>query len=270
MTARIRLGTQGWNYDAWVGPFYPEGTRASDYLGVYARAFDTVEIDSTFYAIPSAKVVRGWASRVPDGFAFALKLPQAVTHEQRLRGDAIDIANRFFDVARELGPKLGPILIQMGPGFAPAEEGALREFLPLLPNDLRLAIEFRQKGWLRDDICALLTEHQVALALSDGRWMPRQQLLALAERPTGSFAYLRWMGPDRTLVDYSHIQVDRSEELATWSAAVKALAVRLPSVYGYVNNHFAGHSPASVRELARLLGLPVVEPRQLGDQMTLF
>lgn len=268
--ADIRLGTQGWNYDAWVGPFYPDGTRPPDYLGVYSRAFNTVEVDSTFYAIPPAKVVRGWASRVPAGFTFALKLPQAVTHEQRLRGSATDIANRFFDVARELGGKLGPILIQLGPDFAPVEEGALREFLPLLPNDLHLAIEFRQKGWLRDDICTLLHEHQVALALSDGKWIPRRQLLNLAGKPTGSFAYLRWMGPDRTIVDYSHVQVDRSEELAAWSAAVRALAVRLPSVYGYMNNHFAGHSPQSVRELSRLLGLPVVEPRQLGEQMTLF
>ena len=270
MPARIHLGTQGWNYDAWVGPFYPTGTRAPDYLGVYARAFGTVEVDSTFYAIPSVKVVRGWASRVPDGFTFALKLPQAATHEQRLRGDAIDIARRFFDVARELGPKLGPILIQLGPDFSPVEEGALREFLPLLPNDLQLAIEFRQKGWIRDDILTVLHEHQIALTLSDGRWIPRKQLLALAERPTGSFAYLRWMGPDRTIVDYSHVQVDRSEEVAAWSAAVQALAVRVNTVYGYVNNHFSGHSPTTVRELSQRLGLPVVEPQQLGEQMTLF
>ena len=270
MTARIRLGAQGWNYDDWVGPFYPAGTRAPDYLGVYARAFDTVEVDSTFYAIPPVKVVRAWAARVPEGFTFALKLPQAATHEQRLRGDAIDTARRFFDVARELGPKLGPILIQLGPDFSPVEAGALREFLPLLPNDLDLAIEFRHKGWIRDDILALLHEQQVALALSDGRWIPRKKLLSLAERSTGRFAYLRWMGPDRTIVDYSRIQVDRSEELAAWSAAVKALAVRVRHVYGYVNNHFAGHSPASLRELSRLLGLPVVDPGQLGEQMTLF
>ena len=270
MIATVRLGTQGWNYDAWVGPFYPERTRAADYLGVYARAFDTVEVDSTFYAIPSVKVVRGWASRVPEHFTFALKLPQAATHEQRLRGDAINVARRFFDVARELGAKLGPILIQLGRGFAPVEEGALREFLPLLPNDLKLAIEFRQKEWIREDILALLHEHQIALALSDGRWIPRKQLLVLAERPTSSFAYLRWMGPDRTIVDYSHIQVDRSQELAAWSAAVRALAVRVNTVYGYVNNHFSGHSPATVRELCERLGLLAIEPRQLGEQMTLF
>ena len=85
MTSRLRLGTQGWNYDAWVGPFYPPGTRPAEYLTVYARAFETVEVDSTFYAIPPIKTVRGWYDRTPPGFTFALKLPQEITHERRLR-----------------------------------------------------------------------------------------------------------------------------------------------------------------------------------------
>ena len=81
-TQRPRIGCQGWNYDAWVGPFYPEGTRPVDFLRVYARAFDTVEVDSTFYAIPAPRTLRDWAERVPDDFQFALKLPQEITHEQ--------------------------------------------------------------------------------------------------------------------------------------------------------------------------------------------
>src|SRR5690349_14814711 len=108
--ARIRIGTQGWNYDAWVGPFYPVGTRPADFLSVYSRAFDTVEVDSTFYAIPPSKTVRGWADRTPAGFTFALKMPQEVTHERRLR-DAADIAKALFDRARELDDKRGPILL---------------------------------------------------------------------------------------------------------------------------------------------------------------
>ena len=84
----IRLGTQGWNYDGWLGPFYPVGTRAADYLTLYSRAFDTVEVDSTFYAIPSASSIRSWARRVPAGFTFALKLPKDISHEQRLNDNA--------------------------------------------------------------------------------------------------------------------------------------------------------------------------------------
>lgn len=266
---RCALGTQGWNYDAWVGPFYPPGTKAADYLGLYARAFDTVEVDSTFYAIPPARTVRGWAERTPDGFTFALKLPQQITHEQRLRA-CDDLVAVFADRARALGPKLGPILIQLGPDFGPSELPALAAFLPSLPRDLRFAIEFRQKGWITDAVLALLAEHRVAIALSDGRWIPRRTVLALAERPTADFGYVRWMGPDRAIVDYSRIQVDRAKALAQWHTALTAMRERLDAVFGYVNNHFSGHSPQTVRDLQHLLGLRAVDPRQLGDQLALF
>jgi uncharacterized protein YecE (DUF72 family) len=228
-----------------------------------------VVVDSTFYAIPAARTVRGWADRTPPDFKFALKLPQEITHENRLR-DAAPLTELFFDRARELGDKLGPILIQLSPDFAPAELPALAAFLPTLPRDLRMAVEFRQRAWIYDGVLALLAEHNVALALTDARWIPRKTMLALAAKPTADFAYVRWMGPNRDLVDYSRVQVDRSRELEGWSQALWALAQRVTAVYGYVNNHFAGHSPASARELQRLLGQKPVSPDQLGEQMTLF
>lgn len=269
MSSAISLGGQGWNYDAWVGPFYPVGTRAADYLTTYARAFDTVEVDSTFYAVPPAKTVKGWAERVPAGFRFALKLPQEITHENRLRNSG-DLLALFADRARLLGDKLGPVLVQMGPDFAPVELPALAAFLPTLPRDLDFAIEFRQRGWIHDGILALLAEHRVALTLTDARWIPRKAMLALAERPTADFAYIRWMGANRDLVDYSRIQIDRSRELAAWAAVLPALVRRVKSVFGYSNNHFAGHAPATLRELQALLHIPTVAPEDLGEQMSLF
>ncbi len=269
MSNDIRIGTQGWNYEAWVGPFYPSGTRPADFLAVYSRAFTTVEVDSTFYAIPAAKTVRGWAERTPPEFSFALKMPQEITHENRLR-DSADLAALFFDRARELGPKLGPILMQLGPDFAPSELPALAGFLPMIPRDVRVAVEFRQRGWIHDGIIALLAEHNVAVAFVDARWIPRKTMMTLASRPTSDVAYIRWMGPNRDLVDYSRIQVDRGRELESWAAVIAALANRVKTVYGYVNNHFAGHSPASARELQRLLHQRPVEPDQLGEQMSLF
>lgn len=270
MTAppRIRLGAQGWNYPAWVGPFYPERTRAADFLTVYARAFDTVEVDSTFYAVPAAKTVRGWADRTPPGFTFALKLPQEITHELRFVG-AQEVAARFYDAARELGSKLGPVLIQCGPDFAPSEFDALEEFLHALPDDIRFAIEFRQKGWINEEVHALLTQRNVALALVDARWIPRHWMLKLAERPTSDVAYVRWMGPDRSITDYSRVQVDRTAELESWAAILPSLAKSV-QVYGYVNNHFSGHSPANIRFLQRQLGQVPKDPAQLGEQLGLF
>ena len=269
MSATLHLGSQGWNYTAWVGPFYPERTRPVDFLAVYARAFETVEVDSTFYACPSPKTVRGWAARVPDGFSFALKMPQEITHENRLRHSE-DLAQRFFDVARELGPRLGPILIQLGPDFAPTELPALAAFLPALPRDLKVAVEFRQRGWINDGILALLAEHHVALALVDARWIPRSVMLKLADRPTADFAYLRWMGPNRDIVDFSRVQHDRSKEIDAWLKVIPTIAARVQTVWGYANNHFSGHSPADLRQMRRALGLKVVEPGQLGEQLRLF
>ncbi len=265
----IRLGTQGWNYDAWVGPFYPIGTRAGDYLSLYARAFDTVEVDSTFYAIPSAKTVRDWAARVPAGFTFALKLPKEISHDKRLR-DAAGVAPLFFDRARELGEKLGPILIQLGPDFTPDERPAVAEFLSQLPLDLQFAVEFRQRGWIDEGVLALLADHNVALTLTDARWIPRRTMLALAEKPTAEFAYVRWMGPNRDIVDYSRIQFDRARELEAWSHALRALAKRVKVVWGFSNNHFAGHSPSTARDLQKLVGQKPVMPEELAEQRSLF
>ncbi len=269
MTATIRVGTQGWNYDAWVGPFYPPGTRPADFLTIYSRAFNTVEVDSTFYAIPASKTVRGWARRTPANFTFSLKLPQEITHERRLR-NADDLAAEFFDRARELGPKLGPILIQLGPDFGPAELPAVAQFLPKLPRDIRFAIEFRQRGWIHDGLLALLAEHDVALTLSDGRWIPRKQMMSLVSRPTSSFLYIRWMGADQSIVDYSRIQIDRTSELEAWWKVLWPYAEQGREVFAYVNNHFAGHSPESARAVQRLAGQTAVAPEHLGEQMSLF
>ncbi len=269
MAAKIHIGTQGWNYDAWVGPFYPEGTRAADYLTIYARAFDTVEVDSTFYAIPAVKTVRGWAQRTPDNFLFTLKLPQEITHERRLRG-VDELAREFFDTIRELGHKLGPVLIQLGPDFGPNELPAVARFLPSLPRDIRFAIEFRQRGWIHEGLLALLAEHNVALTLSDGRWLQRKQMLQFVAAPTADFRYIRLMGQDQSIVDYSRIQLDRTRDLEAWSEVLSAETDDRRETFIYVNNHFAGHSPQSARELQRLLGQSATQPEQLGEQMGLF
>lgn len=269
MPSAVRFGTQGWNYDAWVGPFYPPDTRATDFLAVYARAFDTVEIDSTFYAVPPERTVQSWAERTPGHFTFAVKLPQEITHERRLR-DCADLTAQFFERVGALGSKLGPVLVQLGPEFGPSELPALASFLPTLPRDAQVAIEFRQRAWIHEGVLALLAEHHVALALTDARWIPRRTMLALAEQPTANFAYIRWMGPDRDIVDYSRIQADRTRELEAWADALLMLAQKVTAVYGYANNHFAGHSPATARQLQRLLGQHPVDPSELGEQMSLF
>lgn len=269
MNDHIYVGTQGWNYEAWIGPFYPANTRPADFLSVYSRAFDSVEVDSTFYGVPAATTLESWARRTPPGFVFSLKMPQEVTHEQRLR-DAAGISQQFYERIRELGAKLGPVLVQLGPDFGPNELPALVDFIGRLPDDIRFAVEFRHRGWITDGILALLRDRNIALALVEGRWIPRRTMLALTRRPTADFLYVRWMGPNRDLVDYSRVQVDRSREIEAWTDAMLEISGRVKEVYCYIANTFTGHSPATARDLQRKVGQTPVDPEKLGEQLTLF
>ncbi|HYR29938.1 MAG TPA: DUF72 domain-containing protein [Thermoanaerobaculia bacterium] len=268
----IHIGTQGWNYPAWVGPFYPPGTRATEFLPTYAKLFRVVEVDSTFYAVPDARAVRAWYERTPADFTFALKMPKEITHDRRLR-NAGDVLAEFLDRARELGPKLGPVLLQMGPDFAPEELPALEQFIPYLPGDMRFAVELRQSRWMRSDVrprlLDLLAAHRIALALSDGRWIRRETMLELAESATADFLYVRWMGPDREITDYSRIQFDRSEEIAAWAEVIRK-AAHTKEIYGFFNNHFAGHSPANARAMQERIGQQPIDPESLRGQRSLF
>lgn len=201
---------------------------------------------------------------------FSLKLPQEITHEHRLR-ESNGVTEQFFERVRELDSKLGPILVQTGADFDPGELPALVDFLGRVPDDLRIAIEFRNRGWITDGVLALLRERNVALALVDGRWIARKTMIALARRPTADFAYIRWMGPNRDIVDYSRVQVDRSRELEQWAAAIADLKQNgVKEIFGYVANHFSGHSPATVRDIQVMIGQKPVSPDLLGDQLAFF
>jgi uncharacterized protein YecE (DUF72 family) len=268
----IHIGTQGWNYEGWVGAFYPRGTRPTDFLDLYARVFETVEIDSSFYAIPSETSIQSWYKRAPQGFTYSLKLPQEITHHNRLQ-QSEDTLLRFCERVRGLQEKLALILIQLPPDFSPRSLPALEKFLLLLPSDLRFAIEFRDRHWLLDDVgevvLELLTAHQTALALVDSKWHDRATMLELVAQPTAEFAYLRWLGPAE-LTDYSRVQINREQEFALWAKAFGTLQQKVKTVYGYFNNHFQGHSPASANQFKRLLGQSIVEPSALENQPSLF
>lgn len=269
MSASIHIGTHGWNYNAWIGSFFPDGMRSSNSLTMYAKAFHTVEVDSTFYAIPPESTFRSWRERTPSGFIFALKFPQAVTHEGRLR-DSTGTTELFFDRIRILGDKLGPTLIQLGPDFGPGELSSFVDFLPRIPTDLKVAIEFRQRGWITEHVVELLRGHNIALTLTDGPWIPRNWALKLVTKPTANFTYIRWMGDDRSITDHSHIQLDRTEVLNRWKDAIVDGSQCVDDVYAYMSNYFAGHAPASARSMQQLLGLPNLDPELLGDQIRLF
>ena len=264
----IHIGAQGWNYGGWIGPFYPRGTSDKDMLRQYAKVFDTVEIDSTFYAIPSEHSVRLWIDRTPMGFKFSAKLPSEITHKNRLR-DSADYLSRFLERMRLMGEKLGSILIQLPPDFSTAERRSLSGFLKLLPSDIRFAVEFRDPAWIDETTLSELKQYNVALTLADSKWIARSLSLETVETPTATFAYARWLGP-RELTDFSRVQIDRHQEFKQWADAFQTLRAKVSTIFGYFNNHYQGHSPASCNEFKTLIGLPVVDPDELVLQPSLF
>ncbi len=162
---RIHVGTSGYNYPEWRGTFYPEKLSAKDMFGYYSARFQTVEINYTFYRMPTEKATEGWRAQAPEGFTYALKAPRRITHDRRLL-NAGDLVEFFAKAARGLGPHAGPLLFQLPPAFK-ADLGRLEAFLALVPPDMRAAFEFRHDSWLTDDVYRLLADHRAALCIAD-------------------------------------------------------------------------------------------------------
>ncbi len=261
--SNVLLGVQGFSAKDWVGTFYPPRSSAVQFLPFYARVFDTVEVNSTFYAIPSASTVDSWARRTPDHFLFACKIPQEITHDQRL-GGVEEKLGVFLDRMRLLGQKLGPVVVQFPRSFTRRFEGNLNTFLPLLPRDVSFVAEFRSESWHDEGTLDLLREFDVAWCIND--W---QDLPPVVETTT-DFAYLRLVGYHQEFKYLGEVQRDRSEDLAAWASRIGGLAARVERVYVYVNNHYAGHAPATVNHLAKLLGLPAVDPQSLWPAQASF
>lgn len=256
----MHVGCCGWAYRDWCGTFYPPGGSQADWLPRYAESFSCVEVDSTFYGPPAAETVRQWAARTPDGFRFALKVPQAITHEKRLVG-VRDEFEAFVEVTAELGRKRGPLLLQF-PRFSRSDFADAGEFLAVLDAFLtatdpavRLAVEVRNGRWLDDPLLDLLRDHGAAVAITDqqGGLPPRGPLTRWV---TADFAYVRLLGDrrgiERITKSWGDTVVDRGAEILAWTGFFRELAAGLPDVevWGFANNHFAGHAPATARLLA--------------------
>jgi uncharacterized protein YecE (DUF72 family) len=179
----IYVGTSGYNYPEWKGSFYPETLAAAKMLPYYAERFSTVEINYTFYRMPTSKLVTGWASQVPDGFKFTLKAPKRITHDRRLK-DVADPVRGFCEAAAELGDKLGALLFQLAPNFK-KDLVVFDEFLQALPPRLCGAFEFRHDSWLDEEVYARLRDRNLALCIADSE---KRSTPVMA---TADYAYLR-------------------------------------------------------------------------------
>ncbi len=187
MPGRVHIGTSGWHYEHWIGPFYPEGLSAKDMLGFYAEHFSTVEINNSFYRLPSLAATKSWAAQVPKDFVFACKASRYTTHVKRLK-DAPKSFEKFFPRLKPFGRKLGPILFQTPPHF-PLDVARLEKFIKALPKRRLYAFEFRDPRWFTEEVRAVLTKHHCAFCIFDIAGLQSPEWL------TADFAYLRLHGP---------------------------------------------------------------------------
>ena len=246
--------------------------QSRDYLSFYAEHFDSVEVDSTFYACPSANTVSGWFAKTPDNFVFSVKVPQTITHDKVLI-DCQPELKQFLDTMGSLGAKLGPIVFQF-PFFS---RGIFKDrhefldrlvpFLKKLPADHKFAVEVRNKNWLDAELANLLRDHKIALVLQDRSLMPSPAELKF-DPITSDWTYIRWLGNRKGIEaitqTWDKVVIDRTEELSSWVDFCYQVRKRGVTVYAYANNHYQGHGPATVASFVSIWngkGLPEIEKR---------
>jgi uncharacterized protein YecE (DUF72 family) len=218
----------------------------AEYLTAYAEHFATVEIEHTFFDMPTREIVQSWYRRSPEGFIFCPCAPRQITHVQRLR-DTQETVQAFVEVIGGLREKLGPILLQLPDDFRRQEHRALESFLQTLPQELRFAIEFHHGSWLKDPTFQLLEAYQVAWVIVDASFLPR------TPRITTNFSYVRWHGYPGT-GQQSKRQLDSMAMLQPWVPILRDLARQVPYIYGHVRNSFSGYAPRDCEILQGLLG----------------
>jgi uncharacterized protein YecE (DUF72 family) len=282
----VRFGTSSFSHADWVGPFYPPGTAAGAMLARYATHFDTVEVDSTWYALPSARVVAGWAEKVPAGFLLAAKFPRTIVHggveaqpDARLVLDpdsTYEERDTFLERMRALGPKLGPLVLQFPffnreafPSAGPFLE-RLDRFLRDLPKgEMTFGVEVRNRAWLTPDLRAVVARHGALLVLADQAWMPHgDEVERKLDLVTGSVAYVRLLGDrqaiERVTTTWEKEVLDQGERIDRWAALLVRLMDRNVKSLVYVNNHYAGHAPTTVRRLRDAFLRAAALPREAG------
>jgi uncharacterized protein YecE (DUF72 family) len=252
---RLRIGCSGWNYQHWRnGVFYPPRCAARNWLRWYARFFDTVEINMTFYRLPKPVSVARWVEESPDDFVFALKVSRYVTHIKRL----LDVPQHLPILYERIepllrSPKLGPLLWQLPPTYA-CDLDRLAEALEHLHDGHRHAFEFRHPSWFREETYTLLREHGVALVIGDRPQVNDFQ----AHELTADFTFVRFHGGTHGANgNYAHDELDEwAQRIARWSREV--------DVFAYFNNDWEGYAIENALYLKARLGQPVAEGAALG------
>jgi uncharacterized protein YecE (DUF72 family) len=244
VSRKIHVGTSGWNYKHWLGRFYPEDIKAGSQLSYYASFFSTVELNNSFYALPTPERFRKWKLTTPNNFLFAVKASRYITHMKKLK-DGGAIAESFFSSVGTLKEKLGPILFQLPPGFN-ANYERLEQFLKEIPRKYRYVFEFRNASWYDEKILALLKKFNCAFCIYElaGHQSPKEI--------TTDFVYVRLHGPEEKYAGkYSLAALENwAEECRAWQAMGK-------DVFVYFDNDQNAYAIQNAIALKKLLGQKV-------------
>jgi len=254
--AKLFFGTSGWSYKEWVGPFYEDEKKMFSY---YARFFNTVEINSTFYRYPSRSTIYGLNRTSPSGFIFSAKLPRLITHEKKLNAkeNIKKELMRFLELLEPLSAsgKLGCILVQLPPRFTyDRDVGKLEKFLEMIPGDYEFAIEFRNSSWMKKETWRMLKEYNVAYCVVDEPSLPPEVHI------TADFAYFRWHGRSRRpWYNYRYSE----GELKEWVPKLREAERKVKKIYGYFNNHFHGYAVENCIEFMQMLNIAKPEHERI-------
>ena len=236
----LHIGTSGYSYDHWKGIFYPEKLPKDRFFEHYSRYFDTVEINYSFYHIPTKKQVATWRQQAPEGFLFSLKAPKRITHTQRLTG-AAGFTGAFIWQTKELREHLGVFLFQLPPSFE-ADRELLEGFIATLPFGFRYVFEFRHPSWYRDEILSLLQDHAMGLCLIDA---PQLTVLDIA---TTTYVYFRFHGHTKW-IDYCYSE----EELRNFRDKIVMHLDAGREVFVYFNNDANAYAVQNAQRLQELV-----------------
>jgi uncharacterized protein YecE (DUF72 family) len=241
MQGKVFIGTSGWHYKHWLGPFYPPKFPANQMLDFYAQHFDTVELNNSFYHLPLPTSFDRWRDSTRRNFVFAVKGSRFITHMKKLK-DPESSTDRFFDVAERLGSKLGPILFQLPPHWKLNLE-RLEEFLQALPRGHQYVFEFRDESWIVKEAFEVLRTFNAAFCIHD---------LANMRTPleiTADFTYLRFHGPGEAKYQGSYSK----RELKEWANRINDWRGQLKGIYVYFNNDIGGHAVWNAQTLKELI-----------------
>jgi uncharacterized protein YecE (DUF72 family) len=278
---RFFPGTCAWSFDDWRDSFYPRGLQRNRWLEFYARHFPAVEMDSSFYHVPSGKIVAHWAEMTPPRFRFCPKVPKTLSHEKRLEDPSAEIG-MLQRLAADLGPRCGPALLQLPASFhaRDSEEKRLRAFLRLWPAEIPLAVEFRHESWHTPHAAKILEDHHAAWVWTDIHPLDGQNHAGFGFLPvTAPHLYLRLLGDLRTKYGpegreahrYGRTLWPRETALEHWAVKLAHHATA-DAIYVFANNHYEGMAVETARRLAAKLEcpLPAEPPPAARGQLDLF